>query len=58
MFISTAKLIFIIFFCNFCAFEDVFSNTMVDLKSCNMANSVPNSSLTYNIINVGEPVVV
>jgi hypothetical protein len=36
----------------------VFSKTMVDLKSCDIANSVPNSSLTYNTRSVEEPTVV
>jgi hypothetical protein len=31
---------------------------MVDLKSCDIANSVPNSSLTYNTRSVEEPMVV
>jgi hypothetical protein len=36
----------------------VFSKTMVDLKSCDIVNSVPNSSLTYNTRSTEEPAVV
>jgi hypothetical protein len=32
----------------------VFSKTMVDLKSCDIVNSVPNSSLTYNTRSIKE----
>jgi hypothetical protein len=39
-------------------FKIVFRKTMVELKSCDMNKSVPNSSLTYDTRNVGEIVVV
>jgi hypothetical protein len=49
---------FIFFYCTSALLNIVFRKTMVDLKSCDMVNSVPNSSLTYNTRNVGEPAVV
>jgi hypothetical protein len=36
----------------------VFRKTVVDLNSCDMMNSVPDSSLTYNTRSVGRPAVV
>jgi hypothetical protein len=44
--------------CTFALLKIAFRKIMVDLKSCDMKNFVPNSSLTYNTRNVGEPVVV
>jgi hypothetical protein len=37
--------------------KGVFRKTMVDLKSCDIENSVPNSSLTYNTRSIKELVV-
>jgi hypothetical protein len=39
---------------NFVLLKIVFRKKMVDLKSCDIANSLPNSSLTYNTRGVGE----
>jgi hypothetical protein len=38
---------FFLFFWISVLLKVVFSKTMVDLKTCDIANSVPNSSLTY-----------
>jgi hypothetical protein len=40
-------LLFSFAFWIFVLLKVVFSKTMVDLKSCDIVNSVPNSSLTY-----------
>jgi hypothetical protein len=45
--IVNAFFLFSFSFWTFALLKVVFNETMVDLKSCDIANSVPNSSLTY-----------